>query len=56
MHKKKKLENAIFFDDDFYPSSDLKNWINKRVYFKGCKIVQFHCAGFGFLKKKISVF
>jgi GR25 family glycosyltransferase involved in LPS biosynthesis len=50
--QKKKLENVIIFDDDFYPSSDLKNWINKRVYFRGCKIVQFHCAGSGFLEKK----
>jgi hypothetical protein len=52
---KKKLENVILLDDDFYPSYLLKEWINKRVYFKGCKIVHFHCAGSGFLKKKINI-
>ena len=49
---KKKLENVILLDDDFYPSNLLKEWVNKRVYFKGSKIVHFHCAGSGFLEKK----
>ena len=49
---KKKLKNIIVFNDDFYPSSLLKKWIEKKIYFKGSKIVQFHCDGIGFLKKK----
>lgn len=49
---KKKLKNIIVFNDDFYPSSLLKKWIAKKIYFKGSKIVQFHCDGIGFLKKK----
>lgn len=48
----KKLKNIIIFDDDFYPSSLLKEWVNKKIYFEGKKIVQFHCKGYGFLKKK----
>ena len=49
---KKKLKNIIIFDDDFFPSSLLKEWVNKKIYFEGKKIVQFHCTGYGFLKKK----
>lgn len=49
---KKNLENIIIFNDDFFPSSLLKDWVEKRIYFKGCKIIQFHCDGTGFLEKK----
>jgi GR25 family glycosyltransferase involved in LPS biosynthesis len=49
---KKNLKNIIIFGDDFYPSSLLKKWIEKRTYFKGSKIIHFHCDGIGFLKKK----
>lgn len=50
--KKKKLENVIYMDDDFYPSYLFKEWIDKRVYLSGNKILQFQCMPTGFLKKK----
>lgn len=49
---KKKLQNIICFDDDFYPSHLFKEWIDNKVYFKGNKIIQFHSNPTGFLKKK----
>jgi hypothetical protein len=48
---KKKFENAIFFDDDFYPSFLLKKWIDEKVYVYDNQILQFHCKAYGFLKK-----
>ena len=49
---KKNLKNIICFDDDFYPSSIFKEWIKKKVYFEGDKIIHFNTMGTGFLKKK----
>lgn len=49
---KKKLNNIIMFDDDFYPSSAFKEWVDSRVYFEGNKIIQFQCMPPGFLKKE----
>lgn len=49
---KKKLKNIIYFDDDFYPSYMLKEWIDSKIYFKGNKIIQFQCMPPGFLRKE----
>jgi len=49
---KKKLKNTIILNDDFYPSKLFKEWIDKKVYFKGDKIIGFQCFPPGFLKKK----
>jgi len=49
---KKKYQNIIYFDDDFYPSYLFKEWINKKIYFKGNKIIQFQCMPPGFLEKR----
>jgi hypothetical protein len=49
---KKKYQNIIFFDDDFYPSRLFREWIDKKIYFKGNKIIQFQCMPTGFLQKK----
>lgn len=48
---KKKFENAIFLNDDFYPSRLFKEWVDKKIYFKGSKIIGFQCFPPGFLKK-----
>jgi hypothetical protein len=48
---KKKIENAILMNDDHYPSLLFKEWVKKKVYFKGKKIIGFCCTPPGFLKK-----
>jgi hypothetical protein len=47
----KKITNAIFLNDDFYPSELFKEWVDKKVYFSGNKIIGFYCFPPGFLKK-----
>jgi len=49
---KKKYQNIIIFDDDFYPSYLFKEWINKKVYFKGNKMIQFQRMPPVFLEKR----
>jgi GR25 family glycosyltransferase involved in LPS biosynthesis len=53
---KKKYENAILMNDDFHPSKIFKEWIEKKIYFKGNKIVGFQCFPPGFLKKNYTKF
>jgi GR25 family glycosyltransferase involved in LPS biosynthesis len=48
---KKKLKNSIILNDDFYPSKLFKEWIDKKIYFEGKKIIGFQCFPTGFLKK-----
>jgi hypothetical protein len=48
---KKKFENSILLNDDFYPSKLFKEWVDKKIYFKGNKIIGFQCFPPGFLKK-----
>jgi GR25 family glycosyltransferase involved in LPS biosynthesis len=48
---KKKLKNSIILNDDFYPSKLFKEWIDKKIYFEGKKIIGFQCVPTGFLKK-----
>ena len=49
---KKKYENIIYIDDDFYPSYLFKEWVDEKISFKGNKIIQFQCMPPGFLEKK----
>ena len=53
---KKKYENVIIMHDDFHPSKLFKEWIEKKTYFKGNKIIGFQCFPPGFLKKKYTTF
>ena len=38
-------------NDDFYPSKLFKEWVDKKISFKGNKIIGFQCFPPGFLKK-----
>jgi GR25 family glycosyltransferase involved in LPS biosynthesis len=49
---KKKFKNIIIMSDDFIPSSLFKEWVEKKIYFNGNKIIGFQCFPPGFLKKK----
>jgi hypothetical protein len=52
---KKKLENIICMTDDTYPSYLFKEWVNKKIYFSGSKIIGLQCFPTGFLKKKYKI-
>ena len=48
---KNKIKNAIIMHDDIYPSILLKNWINKKIFLNGLKIIGFFSSPPGFLRK-----
>lgn len=52
---KKKLENVICMTDDVYPSYLLKEWVDKKIYFNGSKIIGLQCFPTGFLKKNYKI-
>jgi hypothetical protein len=49
---KKRIKNAIIMHDDVYPSQFLKQWIDKKIFLSGLKIIGFFSAPPGFLRKK----
>lgn len=53
--QKKELDNIICMTDDAYPSSLFKEWVDKKIYFNGSKIIGLQCFSTGFLKKKYKV-
>jgi len=53
--QKKKLDNIICMNDDAYPSYLFKEWVDKKIYFNGSKIVGLQCSPTGFLKKNYKI-
>jgi|694.fasta_scaffold110555_4 hypothetical protein len=51
---KNRIKNAIIMHDDIYPSVLFKEWVDKKFFLNGLKIIGFFSAPPGFLRKKSS--